>query len=245
VNRYDPRLGMNSTIVGLENGKPVALVDQIDAILLAVDETGQGVKRALWIQPFRPETFFALGRVDKVALKDGALVRERSVSVPENFRLTGAAYATFSKDQRALVYIDAQNRLRVASASSGEEIWSSSSVVGGGGPQMEVVRLIERGGRSYFYQLEPVPLAIDLDGDGIQEVVVPQNQVEGMLAVVYRGPAGLRLQQLNSGFEGLITGLGGFPSDDGSPPTLVAAVVRHKNVLKTAGTTQLIMTVPE
>jgi hypothetical protein len=221
----------------------VALVDQIDGILLGVDEKGAGLKQALWMQSYNADAFFNKGRVEKMLLRDGALVRERLVTVPENFRLTGAAMATFAKDQRTLAYVDEQNRLRVTSG--GDEIWASSTQVGGGMPKIEVQRMIERGGRSYFYQLEPVPLAIDLDGDGLQELIVPQNQIEGMLAVVYRGPAGLRLQQLNSGFEGLITGLGGIPSEDGSAPTLVAAIVRHKNLLKTSGTTQLIMTVAE
>jgi hypothetical protein len=66
-----------------------------------------------------------------------------------------------------------------------------------------------------------------------------------MLAVVYRGPAGVRLQQLNSGFEGFIPAIGGFASEDGGVPTLVAAVVRHHNFNKTAGATQIIMTVGE
>ena len=38
---------------------------------------------------------------------------------------------------------------------------------------------IERGGRSYIYFSEPHPVAIDLDGDGIEEIVVVQNQVPG------------------------------------------------------------------
>jgi hypothetical protein len=74
---------------------------------------------------------------------------------------------------------------------------------------------------------------------------VPQNQIEGMLIVVYRGPTGLRLQQINSGFEGLISGLGGFAGEDGGAATLIAAVVRHRNLFRTAGTTQIIMTVNE
>jgi hypothetical protein len=244
ANRFDNRLGMNSIIGGLKNGKPTTLVDQIDGILLAVDEKGTGVKQALWAQPYSPETFFTKGRVDRMVLQNGSLVRDRAVVVPDNFRATGAAMAAvMAKDQRALVYIDEQNRLRISSGT--DEMWTSSSAVGGGSPKIEVQRYIERGGRSVFYRLEPIPLAIDLDGDGLQEIVVPQNQLEGMLAVVYRGPAGIRLQQLNSGFEGTIAGLGGFPTEEGTAPTLVAAVVRHKNFLKVSGSTQIIMTVPE
>lgn len=244
ANRHDTRLGMNSVIVGLENGKPVALVDQIDAILLVVDEKGTGVKQTLWAQPFNPESFFTKGRVDQMVLRGAALARERPAVVPDTFRATGAALArVLGKDQSALVYIDENHRLRVTAGI--DEVWSSSAQMGSGTEKMEVFRLIERGGRSYFYNLEPIPLAIDLDGDGVQEVIVPQNQLPGMLAVVYRGPTGLRLQQVNSGFEGFISGLGGFVTEGSAGPTLVAAVVRHKNVLKTSATTQLIMTINE
>jgi hypothetical protein len=244
ANRFDTRIGMNSMIVGLRNGKPAALVDLVHDFLLAVDEKGAGVKQSLWVQPYSPEAFFTKGRVDRMVLRNGTLVRESSVVVPPDFRATGAAMVSLTaKDQRALAYIDEHNRLRVMSGT--DEVWSSSSQVGGGLTKIEVHRWIERGGRSYFYQLEPIPLAIDLDGDGIQELIVPQNHIEGMLAVIFRGPAGLRLQQLNSGFEGLITGLGGFSAEDGGAPTLVAAVVRHKTLLKTTGSTQIIMTVAE
>ena len=91
--------------------------------------------------------------------------------------------------------------------------------------------------------MEPMPLAVDLDGDGVEEIIVPQNQVEGHLAVVFRGPAGYRLQSINSGFEGTITGLGAIPGED--PPTLIVAVVRFSNFAKTAGETQIIMTTSE
>ena len=96
--------------------------------------------------------------------------------------------------------------------------------------------------RSVFLP-EPNPLAIDLDGDGIEEIVVPQNQVPGRLAVIFKGPAGYRFQSLNSGFEGIITGLGAIPSD--STPSLLVAVTRFYGLLTNAGDTQIIMTIPE
>ena len=99
------------------------------------------------------------------------------------------------------------------------------------------------GGRSYIYTSEPQPLAVDLDGDGIDEIVVPQNQLPGRLAVVYKGPAGYRFQTVNSGFEGTVTALGAIPGE--SAPTLVIAVVRYQNWFNTVGETQIIMTTPD
>ncbi len=244
VNRFDTRLGMTSFIVGLRDGRPKVLADRIDAILLAVDEQARPVKRTLWAQRYRAETFFARGQVDEMALEDGGLRRVRAVAVPDVFRATGAAFSTVNgKDRPVLVYIDEHNHLRITSGL--DELWRSGSQVGGGGDRIEVVRMIERGGRSFFYRMEPIPLSVDLDGDGVHEVIVPQNHLDnGVLAVVFRGPAGLRFQQVTSGFQGVIRALGAFSGPDGGTPTLVAAVVRYTNVLRSAGETQLIMTLP-
>ena len=245
ANRFDTKVGMNSLIVGARKGKPVVLVDQVDTILYAVDEAGTGTKQTLWSQRFREDGFFSRGHADKVGLRNGTLVREHPASVPEHFRATGATFANIAgKTSRGLAYIDAQNRLRINSGT--EEIWRSSSSVGGGGVKMEIVRQIERGGRSFFYQMEPTPLAVDLDGDGIQEIVVPQNKDEnGVIAVAYRSAAGIRFQQVSSGFEGLIAGFGAIPGEDGGTPALITAVVRYRSFLRSGGETQIIMTVAE
>ena len=87
-------------------------------------------------------------------------------------------------------------------------------------------------------------LAIDLDGDGIDEVVVPQNQIPGRIAVVYKGPAGYRFQTVNSGFEGTVTALGALRGE-GTGPSLVLAVARYYGVLSSSGETSIVMTLPE
>ncbi|HEY3067645.1 MAG TPA: hypothetical protein VGL09_17770 [Methylomirabilota bacterium] len=245
VNRFDTKIGMSSFIIALKNGKPVTLVDNADGFLYAVDEKGTGVKQTLWMQRYREETFFNKGVADQMIVRNGSLVKERPAIVPDNFRATGATFSNItSKDNRVLVYIDEQNRLRIVSGA--EELWRSSSVVGGGGGKIEVQRYIERGGRSFFYSMEPAPLSVDLDGDGVQEIIVPQNQIEGgVLAVIFKGPAGVRLQQVNSGFEGVIVGMGAIPGEEGGPPTLIAGVSRYRNMFKTAGETQIIMTTQE
>jgi hypothetical protein len=245
VNRYDVKLGMNSLILAAKNGRPAVLVDDIHSILVGLDATNGGLKQTLWSQDFSPETFFGKRKVERVVLKNGDLVGLGRVPVPESFRATGVTMSNImGKDARALVYVDEYNRLRITSGP--EELWRSSSAVGGGGYlRMELVRYIIRDGVSKFYAAEPTPLSVDLDGDGNEEVVVPQNQLPGMLAVVFRGPAGVRFQQVYSGFEGLITGLGAIPGEDKEPPTLVACVVRFSGLLKTSGESQIIMTTPQ
>jgi hypothetical protein len=118
-----------------------------------------------------------------------------------------------------------------------------------GGGYMEIEQEYVRSSmttRSKFYKIEPTPLAVDLDGDGVEELVIPQNLVkEGLLAVVFKGPGGFRLQSVSTGFEGGITALAAFKSEDSSQPVLIVSVVRFANLLKTSGETQIIMTVPQ
>src|SRR5262249_49105711 len=174
---------------------------------------------------------------------DGKLVTVGSVRVPDTFRATGAVFSNINGKEggRTLAYIDVFQRLRITSGA--EEIWSSSSAVGGGGMKLEVAQTNQtgRGARSIFVYTEPMPLAADLDGDGIDEILVPQNQQEGMIAVVYKGPAGFRVQSINSGFEGTLTAFGAVP---GESPTLIVSVVRFSNFLKTEGESQIIITLP-
>ena len=245
VNRYhpNPRLLLNSFVLTTQGGKPAVLVEEVPDVLLAVDANGDGIKRTLWTQPFAQNGFFKKGEAQRVSLKDGKLVAEARVRVPSTFRATGATFANIAGkgSQRALAFIDEYNRLRIAIDT--EDLWRSATPVGGGGVKLEVMTHIERGGRSYIYTSEPQPLAVDLDGDGIDEIVVPQNQLPGRLAVVYKGPAGYRFQTVNSGFEGTVTALGAIPGE--SAPTLVIAVVRYQNWYNTAGETQIIMTTPD
>jgi hypothetical protein len=249
VNRYHysptRSFGMMGFILEQTTGHPRTWVEDISEAMLAVDDAGTGVKRTLWTQRFSPEKFYNPGQADRVVVKDRKLVKVDAVRVPDNFRPTGATFSTINGkgNVRTLAYIDEYQRLRIVSGL--DEVWRSGTVVGGGGVKLEVgLPNISRGGRSIFVTTEPMPLAVDLDGDGVEEIVVPQNQQEGMLAVVYKGPAGFRVQSINSGFEGTITAFGAVPGGDAGTPTLVAAVVRYSNMMKTEGETQIIITLP-
>jgi hypothetical protein len=244
ANRYhpDPSVLLTSFVLGTKDGKPVTIVKNGNDILWAVDADGSGAKKTLWAQGFSRETFFRKGQAHRVTLKGDQLVRDVAVRVPSSFRATGATLASIAgKDTRALVFVDEYQRLRVTVGT--EDTWRSSSPVGGGSYQrLELLKggTTSRSPRTEFYNFEPVPVAVDLDGDGVEEVVVPQNQLEGHLGILFRGPAGYRFQSINSGFEGTITALGAIPGEN--PPTLIAAVVRFTTFLKSASETQIIMT---
>jgi hypothetical protein len=248
ASRYhaDPQILLTSFIIGIRAGKPVEIYSDGSQFLYAMDAEGGGLKKALWGQTFSPDTFFRKGQAVRYELKGDKVVADAPMRVPATFRATGATMANIAgKGQplRSLVFIDEQNRLRVSAES--EETFRSTTPVGGGGYlKVELLKSrTERGGRSEFFYFEPMPLAVDLDGDGVEEVVVPQNQLDGHLAILFRGPAGYRMQTINSGFEGVITGLGAIHGEN--PPTLIAAVVRFNNYFRTQGETQIIMTTGE
>lgn len=245
VNRYHPNPGirLKSTILTTRNGKATVVVADVPHILIAMDVNGDGVKKALWSQDFAEAGFFKKGRINRMVLRNGTLVADGPVRVPGSFRATGAVMSNIGGKEalRALAFIDEHNRMRVSLET--EELWRSSSPVGGGVVKLPVDTQIELGGRTFIYFAEPNPVAIDLDGDGVEEIVVVQNQVPGRMAVVYKGPAGYRFQSVNSGFEGTITGLGAIPGDP--VPSLVVAITRFYGLLSNAGDTQIIMTIPE
>ncbi len=248
-NRYAPRVGLNSFVIDSRDGKPSMAIEYVSDFLFAVDLKGEGVKQTLWMQRYSPENFFTLGQADQMILKDGKLITDKVVRVPASFRPMGAAFSNvMGKDTRSLALIDEFNRLQIVNE-GGEELWRSSTQVGGGYQTVELVDATRssRTDRSKFFKMEPTPLAVDLDGDGIDELIVPQNLVrEGLLAVIFKGPAGFRLQTINSGFEGGITCLGAYRTEDASQPTIIAAVVRFSTVLlKSFGETQIIMTIPQ
>lgn len=244
VNRFHPiqAILVNSLILTTKEKKAAVAVEDVSEILIAVDVAGDGVKKVLWAQSFAENGFFKQGDAIRVTLRDGKLVTDGRVRVPSTFRATGATFSNISgKGTRALAFIDEFNRLRITIDT--EDAFRSATQVGGGLSKLGVERQIERGGRTYVYNHEPMPLSVDLDGDGIEEIIVPQNQLPGRLAVVYKGPGGYRFQTVNSGFEGTVVALGAITGD--GTPALIAAVARYTNMLNTQGETQIIMTTAE
>jgi len=243
VNRQDVKAGMIAFVITVRQGRPVAIARDTGLLLLAVDEQGDGVNRSVWGHPQDKQAFFMRGNAMRYVLKGDELVAATRAYVPDTMRLTGATFSNISgKDSRVLAYVDEYSRLRIASGAN--EMWRSLTVVGGGIARAQIQIPMFQTVVDKFFKMEPNPLSVDLDGDGIQEVLVPVNDEEaGRVAVVYRGPAGFRMQIVQSGFEGLITGLGAIPGDAG--PSLVISVLRRTGLLRDSGETQIIMTVPE
>ena len=243
VNRQDVKAGMISYILGVRQGKPAMLVQDIPLLLLAVDEQGTGINRGLWGHPQDKEKFFLKGGATRYELKGNDLDGSTRAYVPDTFRLTGATFSNIAgKDNRVLAYVDEYNRLRIATGQ--QELWRSLTTVGGGLARATVSVPIFQTNVDKSFKIEPNPVSVDLDGDGVQEILVPVNDEEaGRLAVVFRGPAGFRMQVVASGFEGMITGVGAIPGE--TAPSLLIAVLRRGGLLRDKGETQLVVTLPE
>jgi hypothetical protein len=243
VNRQDVKAGMLSYVLTVRQGRPVALARDTPLLLLAVDERGEGLNRVVWGHRQDDQAFFGKGSAMRYELKGDELVASTRAYVPDTFRLTGATFSNIvGKDSRALAYVDEHSRLRIAAGAN--EMWRSLTVVGGGIALAQIQIPMFQTYVDKFFKMEPNPVSVDLDGDGIQEVLVPVNEDEaGRMAVVFRGPAGFRMQVVQSGFEGMISGLGAIPGESG--PTLLLAVLRRGGLLRDRGETQLIMTFPE
>ncbi len=243
ANRQDAQSGMLSYIVTLRGGQPTVLADEIPLLLLAVDETGDGVKKSLWGQAYHTERFWTVGSATRYVLQGDSLSATTRVIVHDAFRPTGATLSNIAGKERVLAFIDEQSRLRIALG--GQELWRSLTPVGGGLAQGMVQIPMLQTIVDKFFKFEPNPVSVDLDGDGVHEIVVPVNEDEsGRMAVVFRGPAGYRIQVVSSGFEGFVTGLGAIPNE-GTNPSLVAAVVHRIGLLRQTGDTKIVLTLPE
>jgi hypothetical protein len=243
-NRFHHEAGLGAFILAGE-AKPRVLIDEIGSFLFAVDARAQGVKQTLWTQPYSAEKFFSPGQAEEVRFEKGRIVPVRPVTVHPAFRPMGATFSNISgKDTRVLAFVDEFNRLQISSER--EDLWRSSTSVGGGYLTLEAMKYQERGGRVVFHKIEPTPLSVDLDGDGIEEILVSQNAVkEGLMAVVYKGPAGFRLQSIDTGFEGGITCIGAFKTEDATQPSVLLTVVQFSNLFKRSGVTRVIMSIPQ
>lgn len=247
VNRQDVKNGMLSYILTTRNDKPAILAEHISHILLAVDEKGEGVPRTLWGQRYSDEKLFGKGGAKRYEIKekDKDIAAVGPAIVNEQFRALGVTFSSIAgKDHRVMAFVDERSRLVIAQGSV--QMWRSLTPVGGGLAKAHLRQHQFSTQVDSFINVEPHPLSVDLDGDGHEEIVIPINQDEaGRMAVVFKGPAGFRMQVVSSGFEGLITGLGAIANEGGSPALIAAVVKRTGLILKDSGETQIIMTTSE
>ena len=242
VNRYSPnRGGMDSFFLVLEGRQLVRQQKALPDILLAVDTDGDGVNESLWGQRFDGKDFFRPGQVRQYELRNGRLKRQRKLALPGGFRATGAALARLgASGNRQLVFVNERHSLQVYDGKTRR--WTSPANVGGSyvSATLEVIRAAGIFEQEQF-DFEAIPAVADFDGDGIDEVLVPQNQ--GRLGIVpnlnlYSGghvvlmrqtPQGFRLSPVSPGFDGVVSGVAVLK---GRTPGILVAVSKREGVLK-------------
>jgi hypothetical protein len=249
VNQQIPGYGMDSFILALRDKKLVLWQEHFYDILLAVDTDNDGVKETLWGQPFHARDFFLSGAVRQYMPVNGALQPQQEVLVPYMFRATGAALAKLSTNgQQTLVFVDSQNMLRVFHDK--EDLWKSPERVGGSYTYGEIEQTISRDVMKFPFFFEAIPLAQDLNGDGIDEVFVVSNASNfgfvpnlqqysgGSIALLREENYGYSLSPISPQFNGIVSGIMAVP---GTPPALLIAITKPKGFFGQGGTTTLFL----
>ena len=242
VNRYSPnRRGMDSFFLALQGNQLVRQQKGLLDILLAVDIDGDGVNESIWGQRFDNKDFFRRGQMRQYELRNGRLKRQRKLELPGGFRATGAALAQLGAlGNRQLVFVDERHNLQVYDGRTRR--WKSSANVGG---SYVFATLDEIRGTGLLEQrqfnFEAIPAVTDLDGDGIDEVLVPQNQSQlgvvpnlnlysgGHVVLMRQTPQGFALSPVSPGFDGVVSGVAVLK---GRTPGILVAVSKREGVLK-------------
>ena len=242
VNRYSPnRRGMDSFLLFLQDRQLVRQQKGLPDILLAVDTDGDGVNESVWGQRFDGKDFFRRGQVRQYELRNGRLKRQRKLPLPGGFRATGAALARLgAPGDRQLVFVDEGHNLQVYDGKTRR--WTSPTDVGGSYVFAALeTRYSPRVVEQAQFDFEAIPAVADFDGDGIDEVLVPQNQGRlgmvpnlnlysgGHVVLVRQTPQGFRLSPVSPGFDGVVSGVAVLK---GRTPGILVAVSRREGMLK-------------
>ena len=242
VNRYNPsRRGMDSFFLALRDNQLVRQQKGLSDILLAVDTDGDGVNDSVWGQRFDNKDFFRRGQVRQYELRNDRLKRQRKLPLPGGFRATGAALAQLAAPgNRQLVFVDERHNLQVYDGKTRR--WKSRANVGGSYVFAAVeIRSSPSIAEHAQFDFEAVPAVADFDGDGIDEVLVPQNQSQlgvmpnlnlysgGHVVLMRQTPQGFTLSAISPGFDGVVSGVAVLK---GHVPGILVAVSKREGVLR-------------
>lgn len=242
VNRYSAnRRGMDSFFLVLQGGQLRLQQKGLPDILLAVDADGDGVNETLWGQRFDGKRFFRHGQVRQYDLRNGRLKRQGRLALPASFRATGAALAQLAAPgNRQLVFVGKRHDLQVYDGKTRR--WGSPASVGGS--YVFAALDVDAGGgllERKLFDFEAIPAVADFDGDGIDEVLVPQNQARlgvvpnlnlysrGHVVLMRQTPQGFALSPVSPGFDGVVSGVAVLK---GRVPGILVAVSKREGVLK-------------
>ena len=249
---------IESFVLALQGQKLVYWQKRIYETLLAVDHNGDGTNDRIWGQPFDETRFFFRETVHEYLPGNGQLQLQTNLKVPYTFRATGAALAGLgagAETERHLVLIDERNHLQVYRGK--DKLWQSSDFVGGSYAQAQ----LPQGGEMDVqigellmnaFPFEPIPEAVDVDGDGVDEVLVIRNGVSlggvmpnrtwyttGDVALLRAGPYGYTLSPVSPQFDGMVSGVSVVPSPT---PGILIAISKRQGVLGRQQQTLIFLT---
>lgn len=241
VNRYSSTLGrMDSLLLALQDNRLIRQQKSLSDILLAVDVDGDGLNDSIWGQRFDGVEFFRRGQVRRYELQNGRLKRQGKLSLPVRFRATGCALAQLAPNGRQLVFIDERNSLQVYEDHTRR--WTSPEDVGG---SYVFATLNDIRGAGTFEQeqfdFEAIPAVADLDGDGLDEVLIPRNQSRlgvvpnlnlfsvGHVLLMRRTPQGFALSPVSPRFDGVVSGVAILK---GGEAGILVAVSKREGMLR-------------
>ena len=242
VNRYSARRrGMDSFFLILQGNRLVRQQKGLSVILLAVDMDGDGLNDRIWGQSFDKRDFFRRGQVRQYEFRNGRLKRRGKLSLPGGFRATGAVLAQLGRTgNRHLVFVDGRRNLQVYDGESRR--WKSSTNVGGSFVFAAVdVQFSPQVSVQEQFDFEAIPAVADFDGDGVDEILVPQNKArvgalpnlnlysDGHVALVRQTPQGFVLSRISPQFDGLVSGVALLT---GKIKGILVAVSKREGVLK-------------
>jgi len=234
---------IESFVLTLQGEKLVYWQKHIYETLLAVDHDGDGTNDRIWGQPFHETRFFFREAVHEYVPGDRQLQLQNTLKMPYAFRATGAVLAGLvaGEAERHLVFIDERNHLQVFLGN--DKLWESSDLVGGSyaeaqltqGSEMDV-QLADVLKNTFYF--EPIPEPVDVDGDGVDEVLVIRNGASlggvlpnrtryttGDVALLRAAPYGYTLSPVSPQFDGMVSGVSVVPNP--TPGVLIAVSKRE------------------
>jgi len=180
-----------------EDSKAVVAVEDVNDILLAVDPAGDGARKSALGAIVRRERLLQAGDATRMTLSNGRLVNDGRVRVPAPSARPARRSSNISgKGRGRLAFIDENNRLRICAR---QRRHVSVLVPGRRRPHQARRGAASGAGRSDLYLFsEPMPLSVDLDGDGSRRSSCHRTSFRADWPSSYKGPGGYRFQAVNS-----------------------------------------------
>ncbi len=163
---------VSSILLQFRNGSLAVVQKDIPYIINSSDVNGDGRPEIMLAQNFDQDVFF--GRKTRQLVLAGTTVKTRkySGSLPSSYRVTGGTvFQQATGTNRSAAYI-VGNKLHIEEG--GRQVYSSAKEMGG---SLSTVRYVQDPGsiNPLFSNanIEVRPLAVDVDNDGMREVLVP------------------------------------------------------------------------